>query len=42
MPSFAQSVEAVEYTDCTSAESKTPTTNECPVMALNNLMVRFQ
>ena len=27
---FAQSAGAVEYTDYTSAEGKTPPTNECP------------
>ena len=38
---FGQSAGAVEYTDCFSAGRKTPTSNECPVMTLNNLMVRF-
>ena len=27
---FAQSAGAIEYTDCTSAEGKTPPPNECP------------
>ena len=29
-PLVAQSAGAVEYTDCTSAEGKTPILNECP------------
>ena len=40
---IAQSAGAVEYTDCISAEGKTP----CPLMSvldmiLNNLMARLQ
>ena len=35
----AQSAGAVEYTDCISAEGKTPTTSVLD-MALNNLIVR--
>ena len=34
----AQSAGVAEYTDCVSADFP----NECPVMTLNNLMVRFQ
>ena len=41
---FAQSTDAVEYTDCTSAEGKTspPLPMSVLDMTLNNLMVRFQ
>ena len=36
---FAQSVGAVEYTDCTSAEGEDPLPQR---VSLNNLIVRFQ
>ena len=36
-----QSAGVVEYTDCTSAEGYDPP-NECPVMTLNDLMVKLQ
>ena len=39
---IAQLAEAVEYTDCNSAEGKDLLPNERPDMTLNNLMVRFQ
>ena len=38
---FAQSAGAVEYTDCTSAEGKTPPLSVLD-MTQNNLMVRLQ
>ena len=38
---FAQSAGAAEYTDCISAEGL-GSSNECPDMTLNNLMVKLQ
>ena len=38
---FPQSDGAEEYTDCTSAEDKTPPPVSVLDMTLNNLMVRF-
>ena len=39
---IAQSAGAVEYTDCTSAEGKSPPLMSVQNMTLNNLMVGFQ
>ena len=39
---FAQSAGTVEYTDCSSAEGKTPPPMSVLDMTLNNLMVGFQ
>ena len=39
---LAQSVGAVEYTDCFSAGGNTPLPMSVLEMTLNNLMVRFQ
>ena len=41
-PLPAQSAEAVEYTVCISAEGYDSPLHECPVMTLNNLMVKLQ
>ena len=39
---FAQSAEAVEYTDCTSAEGRDHPPMDVLDTTLNNLIVRFQ
>ena len=39
---FAQSIGAVEYTDCFSAEANTHLQTSILLMTLNNLIVTFQ